>query len=92
MKSVVIIIDGKPTRVAEDWVWEDCDGKGGRKTVEDFVQQKGHPLTLASGPEFLRHSLAPTYAIDNRGTDFSHAECAPGSMAAPEEIIRDISS
>lgn len=38
VESVIILIDGKPTRVAKDWVWENCDGKGGRKTVADFPE------------------------------------------------------
>jgi hypothetical protein len=27
VKTTTIIIDGKPTLVSEDWIWENCDGK-----------------------------------------------------------------
>jgi len=43
LESVVILIDGRPTRVSKGWIWENCDGQGGRKTVKDFPLAKEAP-------------------------------------------------
>ena len=59
MNSVIVVINGKLTRVSEDWVWENCDGEGGRKTVDDFKL-----LTTST------HNLASKETVPN-DTDFS---------------------
>jgi hypothetical protein len=42
MESILIRINGKLTRVSKDWVWENCDGKGGKKTVGDFTEESSY--------------------------------------------------